>query len=106
MANPLLNDKALPAAAKRSGTWAPPDASRPGYGMPITDGPVSAWPPAGTGSAERMTVGGTASATGVLMVLLLVSAAVGLVLASTQPKPPQVRFPGSRSSACSSASPP
>ncbi len=82
MANPLLNDKALPAAAERSGTWAPPDRSTPGYGMPInagpiTDGPVTSWPPTGARSADAMTVAGTASATGVLMVLLLAAAAVG-----------------------------
>lgn len=98
MANPLLNDKALPAAAKRSGTWAPPDPGRPGYGMPtgpMTDGAISAWPPAGTGtgSADAMTVGGTASATGVLMVLLLVAAGFGWF--SVEPgDPQQLGFPG------------
>ncbi len=76
MANPLLNDKALPAAAQRSGTWAPPDPGRPGYGMPVDDGPISSWPPSRT-SGTAMTVGGTASATGVLLVLLLASATFG-----------------------------
>jgi uncharacterized YccA/Bax inhibitor family protein len=92
MANPLLNDKALPAAAARSGTWAPPDPNRPGYGLPLDDGPVSAWPPAGTGATNRMTVGGTASATGVLMVLLLVSAAIGWFSVETAASG-QVGFP-------------
>ena len=82
MANPLLNDKALPAAAQRSGTWSPPNPGTPGYGLPInagpiTDGPVTAWPPVGTRPADVMTVSGTASATGVLMVLLLAAATFG-----------------------------
>lgn len=93
MANPLLNDKALPEAAKRSGTWAPPDPSRPGYGLPVTDGPVSAWPPAGTRTGETMTVGGTASATGVLLALLLTSAAFGWFSVETAGEG-QASFPG------------
>ncbi|MEZ5256130.1 MAG: Bax inhibitor-1/YccA family protein [Ilumatobacteraceae bacterium] len=95
MANPLLNDKALPEAAKRSGTWAAPDPNRPGYGMPtapITDGPVSPWNPSGT-DQKVMTVGGTASATGVLFVLLLVSAAFGW-FAVDPASPNNAGFPG------------
>jgi len=75
MANPVLNDKAFKEATEAgyaSGAWAPPDArSTPIPGTPITDGPISAWKP------ERMTVQGTATATGVLFVLLLISATFG-----------------------------
>lgn len=71
MANPILNEKAA-AEAARAG-WAAPDPST--ARGPITDGPVSAWAPAGT----TMTVSGTATATGVLLVLLLVTATIGWV---------------------------
>ncbi len=74
MANPILNDKALEGAAKvgaASGAWPPPDLSSIGRSTPITDGPVSEW------NSQRMTVSGTASATGVLFVVLLAAAAFG-----------------------------
>lgn len=71
MANPILNEKAA-AEASRAGWGAPDPATARG---PITDGPVSTWAPAGT----TMTVSGTATATGVLLVLLLVTAAIGWV---------------------------
>lgn len=69
MANPFLNDASLRKAAEAG--WAAPEPST--RATPIDDGPVSAWQP-GT-----MTVSGTASATGVLLVLLLAAAAVGWI---------------------------
>lgn len=74
MANPMLNDKALKEAAAG---WAAPDASRRSTPIgPLTDGPVSAWPVESVGR-DTMTVNGTVTATGVLMVLLLAAAVVG-----------------------------
>jgi uncharacterized YccA/Bax inhibitor family protein len=76
MANPILNDKALRDAANigsASGGWAAPDISRgtPIPGTPIHDGPVSSW------QSQAMTVSGTATAAGVLFVILLAAAAFG-----------------------------
>ena len=68
MANPILNDKTWNKAARDPGWAAPnPDTRR----TPITDGPISSW------HSQVMTVGGTISATGVLMVVLLAAAVVG-----------------------------
>lgn len=66
MANPLLNDKALGLGNldQPNNTWAPPST------QPITDGPVSRW------DSGIMTVRGTASATLMLLVLILASATV------------------------------
>jgi uncharacterized YccA/Bax inhibitor family protein len=76
MANPLLNEKkANEVAAATQAGWGAPDPalrSTPIPGAPITDGPVSPWT-----SMRTMTVGGTATATGVLMVLLLGAAVYG-----------------------------
>lgn len=66
MSNPFLNDKAL-ADARQAG-WAAPAATR---ATPLDDGPISSWRPG------VMTVNGTITATGVLMILLLASATVG-----------------------------
>lgn len=66
MANPILNEKAAEQAARAG--WAAPDAAVRSTNIPaITDGPVSSWQSAG----DVMTVRGTVTATGVLMVLLL-----------------------------------
>ena len=74
MANPMLNDKALKEAAAG---WAAPNASPRSTPIgPMTDGPIGAWP-APSVARDSMTVNGTVTATGVLMVLLLASAAVG-----------------------------
>jgi uncharacterized YccA/Bax inhibitor family protein len=88
MPNPIMNDKALEDAAAKEG-WAAPtglpagagalappvpsplDAGQGPWGPPVTDGPISTW------HGRVMTVNGTISATGVLMVLLLASAVVG-----------------------------
>jgi len=70
MANPLLNDEKLRKAAESDAGWAAPEASAR---APMTDGPISPWTP----RPGAMTVGGTVSATAVLFVLMMVSAAVG-----------------------------
>jgi uncharacterized YccA/Bax inhibitor family protein len=68
MANPILNDRIWNKAAKDPGWGAPDPTTRR---TPITDGPVSAW------NSQVMTVGGTITASGVLMVILLATAVVG-----------------------------
>jgi uncharacterized YccA/Bax inhibitor family protein len=68
MPNPLLNDRTWNKAAHDPG-WAAPDPST--RATPITDGPISGW------QSKVMTVGGTISATGVLLVILLAAAVVG-----------------------------
>ncbi len=79
MANPILNEKAAADAAK-AGWGAPDPATRntPIPGTPITDGPISPWRP-----GPAMTVKGTASATGVLLVILLATATVGWMQTET-----------------------
>jgi uncharacterized YccA/Bax inhibitor family protein len=78
MSNPILNEKAA-AEAARSG-WAAPDAAlRSTHIPPINDGPVSSWQSA----SDVMTVRGTATATGVLMVLLLTTATIGWMAVPT-----------------------
>ena len=67
MSNPVLNERSL---AK----WAPPQANDRQHA--VSDGPVSDWaPPPAPG--QSMTVNGTVSATAVLLVLMLASAAYG-----------------------------
>ncbi len=68
MANPILNERTWNQAARNPG-WAAPDPST--RNTPINDGPISGW------HSQVMTVGGTISATGVLMVVLLAAAVVG-----------------------------
>lgn len=72
MANPILNEKkaAEVAAAERAG-WAAPDPST--RATPIDDGPISPW----TAAQPVMTMGGTMTATGVLLVLLIAAATFG-----------------------------
>lgn len=64
MANPILNNKALGLGNldQQNNTWAPPTP------QPVTDGPVSRW------DGGLMTVKGTASATIMLLALILASA--------------------------------
>lgn len=66
MANPLLTDKAMGLGNlnKQNDSWAPPTV------QPMNDGPVSRW------DGGIMTVAGTASATMMLLVLILASATV------------------------------
>jgi uncharacterized YccA/Bax inhibitor family protein len=86
VANPFLNDKAMkeasragwgaPAApdmAQRSTTvWPAPGAGQQGtYVPPISDGPISTW------KSGMMTVGGTITATAVLLAILVASATAG-----------------------------
>jgi uncharacterized YccA/Bax inhibitor family protein len=76
MANPVLNDKAFKEASEAgyaAGAWGPPQgqSTPPVFGTPITDGPISTW------DSRRMTIEGTATATGVLLVVLLAAAVFG-----------------------------
>ena len=75
-----MNDKAVDEAARAGwGTPNPAGRSTPMgsiTGAPITDGPISGW------HSQTMTVGGTATATGVLLVLVLVTATVGWMMTS------------------------
>jgi len=89
MANPLLNDESFKKAS--SAGWAAPEpstqAGRPaqGYtsidsvieGQRVDDGPISTW------HRQVMTVSGTATATGVLFILLLAAATVGWMSTDT-----------------------
>jgi uncharacterized YccA/Bax inhibitor family protein len=68
MANPILNERSWNQAARNPG-WGAPDPST--RNTPISDGPVSRW------HGGVMTVGGTISASGVLMVVLLAAGVVG-----------------------------
>lgn len=76
MANPLLNEKKANEviAANQAGWGAPDPATRntPIPGTPMSDGPISPWD-----AGRRMTFGGTATATAVLLVLLLAAATYG-----------------------------
>jgi len=74
VSNPILNEKAVEAA--RAGWAAPEAAARSTQIPPMTDGPVSSWQAA----SNTMTVRGTATATGALMVLLLAAATVGWMM--------------------------
>lgn len=67
MPNPILNENSATAAAKSG--WGAPDPSV--RSTAIDDGPISTWSPG------VMTVSGTATATGVLLVVLLASATMG-----------------------------
>ena len=73
MANPLLNEKSINAAAGRDESlagWAAPSGSAGTWAPPINDGPVSTW------HGGLATVRGTASATLTLLLLLIASATV------------------------------
>jgi uncharacterized YccA/Bax inhibitor family protein len=89
--NPILNDKTFEEA--ESG-WAAPKAPSPGGSVwpapegapgraPISDGPVSPW------RSGVMTIKGSITATAVLFVLLLASAAVGWAATSPATNNPQ-----------------
>ncbi len=73
MANPIFNDQTMQRDA--AGWAAPVHGDQAGVG-PIDDGPVSDW------NKKVMTVNGTISATMVLLIMLLVSAAFGWSQAS------------------------
>lgn len=86
MANPFLNDKAVQEASRAG--WAAPEPSTRAGGRSTTfdDGPISPW------RTGVMTVSGTVTATGVLMVLLLAAAVVGWQAAPTNAAG-EVKFP-------------
>ena len=67
MPNPVFNEESFKAA--RAG-WAAPEAGAHTRTEPVTDGPVTGW-------QKAMTLNGTITASLVLLVILLISAAVG-----------------------------
>ena len=73
MPNPMMNDKAIDEAARAPGWGAPSAASRSTAipGTPLDDGPISTW------QSGVMTIRGTMTAGGVLLVLLLGAASFG-----------------------------
>lgn len=73
MPNPMMNDKTVDEAASAPGWGAPAVAARSTVipGTPIDDGPISGW------QSSVMTIRGTMTAGGVLLVLLLASASFG-----------------------------
>ena len=74
MANPVLNERAGSEAARNPGWGAPDPATR---NAPITDGPVTPW------QSQVMTVDGTVTASGVLLVMLIAAAVVGWEMGPT-----------------------
>jgi uncharacterized YccA/Bax inhibitor family protein len=90
MPNPILSDKSLKQIEEREPGWAAPD----GTVRPQVDDTVSPWePPKARGTLATMTIGGTASATVVLLVLLLIAAVVGWNATPTAANG-EVQFPG------------
>jgi uncharacterized YccA/Bax inhibitor family protein len=105
MSNPLLNDQRLAAAANTAAVadggqpgWAapaaggqagtlPPPTNAPLGGVAMSDGPISTW------HAGTMTVGGVAQTTGILFLLLLLSASFGWAATETS-EMGQVQLPG------------
>lgn len=88
MANPMLSDEALKQATQRSTAIEGATVWNP----PISDGPTSAWP--APTPAKTMTVGGTATATGVLFVLLLITAVAGWMAVPSPGDEIRPGFPG------------
>lgn len=89
MTNPLLNEKSMSTAVQRTeGTsgWAAPTQTPGQWNAPVTDGPVSQW------HGKVMTASGTASATLMLLLLLIASAGVTWMSIS-EPTPGVVTFP-------------
>lgn len=99
MSNPLLNEKSLERVAARSegvAGWAAPTAGSAGtspdtasgttWNPPVTDGPVTTW------DKGVMTASGAASATLVLLLILLVSAGITWMSMGT-PVAGELKFP-------------
>ena len=84
MPNPIMSEKAITEAARAG--WGAPDPST--RRTPITDGPISGWE-----SARTMTASGTATATGVLLILLLGSAVAGWAMTESNAASGEVKFP-------------
>jgi uncharacterized YccA/Bax inhibitor family protein len=92
VSNPVLNDKAWKKASGTA-TLPPPTAGQTPYlqpgqtllppPQPMTDGPVSPW--SGPTVERRMTLGGSLTATGVLLVLVVAAAFVGWFLTDSSP---------------------
>ena len=93
MPNPALNDKVFKDAAVTEADpgWAAPGAEAGTYYPPITDGPSSPYRGVRTGV---MTVGGTAAAAGVLIVLLIAAGAFGWSFVSVDETTQEINFPG------------
>jgi uncharacterized YccA/Bax inhibitor family protein len=92
MANPVMSDRVFEKAARDDGAagWAAP-ATDTAYHEPITDGPISPYQSVRTGV---MTVGGAATATGVLLVLLVAAGVVGWNTVKPDATGQTVDFPG------------
>jgi uncharacterized YccA/Bax inhibitor family protein len=76
MPSPVLNENTFKRARTGEAGWgAPQTDSR--YFPPISDGPVSDYRGGGVDAADRMTLRGTMTATGVLFALLLAAGAFG-----------------------------
>jgi uncharacterized YccA/Bax inhibitor family protein len=79
MPNPVFKEEAFDEASQQFRAtqpgWAAPEAGTHTQTQPITDGPVSTW-------QKAMTLNGTITASAVLLVMLLVSAAFGWNAAS------------------------
>jgi uncharacterized YccA/Bax inhibitor family protein len=89
MPTPILAEKSLKQIEEREPGWAAPD----GTIRPKVDDTVSPWdPPRARTALATMTVGGTAQATAVLLVLLLLSATVGWSATTSAPDG-QLQFP-------------
>jgi uncharacterized YccA/Bax inhibitor family protein len=98
MSNPLLNDSRLANAANSVAVsegaqpgWAAPQGQQRSTtipGGPISDGPVSTW------HAETMTVGGVAQTTGILFLIMLVSAYFGWINTDSMVQGQPSQLPG------------
>ena len=95
MANPFLNEKSFATAAEKGvedAGWAAPSrgaGSATTLTPPINDGPISPWQT----STDRMTASGAASATMVLLALLLAGATYGWLAVPEAAADGTVKFP-------------
>jgi uncharacterized YccA/Bax inhibitor family protein len=85
MPNPVLNEKTFQPPDPRTQAMAAEAATV--WNPPINDGPVTSY------TSERMSIGGTVTATGVLFALILITGAVGWSLVTTDATTGTVRFP-------------
>ena len=95
MANPFLNEKSFATAAEKGAEdagWAAPargTGSATTMAPPINDGPISPWQT----STDRMTARGAASATMVLLAVLLAGATYGWLAVPEAAADGTVKFP-------------
>jgi uncharacterized YccA/Bax inhibitor family protein len=87
MSNPILSDKNFRVGGRGAATLAPPARWRP----PTDDGRDTRWQSA---TDERMSVRGVVSATTMLLVLLLISAAFGWAAVPRAAEGEPTKFPG------------